>query len=201
VIGDVSYCSTITSGWSGRGSNPQPQHREAREAATPRRAAVGGVRVRYNAKCGIPGGEDTDEVNRAHWQRLAEDRVVDAQILLGSQRWNAAYHLAGYAVECGLKACILARVDKDSGVIYGAKDFLNNCWIHDLEKLIENAGLKVDRDALCRTNIAFQGYWAVTKDWTEKSRYDVRTESQAKELFEAISHEPDGVLSWIRKHW
>jgi hypothetical protein len=157
--------------------------------------------VPCNARCRTPGGEERDEVNRAHWQRLAEERVVDAQILLGSQRWHAAYHLAGYAVECGLKACILARVDRDSGVIFAAKDFLNNCWIHDLEKLVENAGLKVDRDGLSSTNKAFQGYWAVAKDWTEKSRYDVKTESQAKELIEAITHDPDGVLPWIRKHW
>ena len=86
-------------------------------------------------------------------------------------------------------------------MIFAAKDFLNNCWIHDLEKLVENAGLRVDRDGLSSTNKAFQGYWAVAKDWTEKSRYDVKTESQAKELIEAITHEPDGVLPWIRKHW
>ncbi len=154
-----------------------------------------------NARCRTPGGEGKDEVNRAHWQRLAEERVVDAQILLRSQRWHAAYHLAGYAVECGLKACILARVDRDSGVIFAAKDFLNNCWIHDLEKLVENAGLRVDSDGLSNNNKEFKGYWAVAKDWTEKSRYDVKMESQAKELIEAITHEPDGVLPWIRKHW
>jgi hypothetical protein len=136
-----------------------------------------------------------------HWQTLAEERVVDAQMLFSAARWNAAYHLAGYSVECGLKACILARVDKDSGVIFAGRNFLENCWIHDLERLVENAGLKDVRDALSRTNSAFSGFWLVAKDWNEKSRYEVKTEVQAQELLEAITHEPDGVLPWIRRHW
>jgi hypothetical protein len=140
-------------------------------------------------------------VNRAHWRVLAEERVVDAQHLMAAQRWAAAYHLGGYAVECGLKACILARVDKDSGVIFGGRGFIDNCWIHDLEKLVDTAGLKDIRDSLSKTNAAFQGFWLVAKDWTEKSRYDLKTEVQARDLIEAISLEPDGVLPWIREHW
>ena len=95
----------------------------------------------------------------------------------------------------------LGRVDRDSGVIYGGRGFLDNCWIHDLEKLVENADLKNDRDALSKVNLTFQGFWLVAKDWNEKSRYELRTEIQARELIEAITHEPDGVLAWIRKHW
>ena len=45
-------------------------------------------------------------MNRIDLQKLAEDRIADAAALLNAGRWSAAYYLAGYAVECALKACI-----------------------------------------------------------------------------------------------
>jgi hypothetical protein len=56
-------------------------------------------------------------MNRAELQQLAEDRRLDAEALLAAQRWAGAYYLAGYAVECGLKACIMAYVER-TGVIF-----------------------------------------------------------------------------------
>jgi HEPN domain-containing protein len=43
-------------------------------------------------------------VNRQEARQLADEWVVDAKLLLDAGRWHAAYYLAGYAVECGLKA-------------------------------------------------------------------------------------------------
>ena len=48
-------------------------------------------------------------VNRTQWQEFAERWLIDAKHLLDNHRWAAAYYLAGYAVECGLKACVLVR--------------------------------------------------------------------------------------------
>ncbi len=45
-------------------------------------------------------------MNRLEFQAMAEERIVDASLLLVGGQWSAAYYLAGYAVECGLKACI-----------------------------------------------------------------------------------------------
>ena len=49
---------------------------------------------------------------RVEWQQLAECRIEDARAHLDPAvgRWAAAYYLIGYAVECGLKACVMARV-------------------------------------------------------------------------------------------
>jgi len=49
-------------------------------------------------------------VNRPQLRQLAEDRILDAACLLACGRPAGAYYLAGYAVECGLKACILAYI-------------------------------------------------------------------------------------------
>jgi len=45
-------------------------------------------------------------VDREQLQQLAELRLEDAEALIASGRWAAAYYLLGYSVECGLKACV-----------------------------------------------------------------------------------------------
>jgi HEPN domain-containing protein len=45
-------------------------------------------------------------MNRADLQQLAELRITEAKVLLDNGFYAGAYYLAGYAVECALKACI-----------------------------------------------------------------------------------------------
>jgi len=66
-------------------------------------------------------------VNRLQWRQLAERWLEDARSLLDNHRWSAAYYLAGYAVECGLKACVLARVGATPEVVLEDRDFSKNC--------------------------------------------------------------------------
>jgi hypothetical protein len=99
-------------------------------------------------------------VNRAELRQLAEDRIEDARILLAAGRWSGAYYLAGYALECGLKACIMARVEK-TGVIFQDKKVPEKCYIPDPEKLVELADLKPDLDAATATNATLSGNWGV----------------------------------------
>jgi hypothetical protein len=41
----------------------------------------------------------------------------------------------------------------------------------------------------------------MVKDWKETSRYETKSEKDAQDMFKAVSHEPDGVFSWIRSRW
>lgn len=139
-------------------------------------------------------------MNRTQLRQLAEDRILDASALLAAQRWAGAYYLAGYAVECGLKACIMARVEA-TGAIFQDKKFSEKCWTHDLEDLLTLAGLEPALDLDTAANPALFRNWAATKDWTETSRYEQRTQLEAQGLYDAISNIPDGVLQWLRGHW
>src|SRR6267154_1899434 len=65
-------------------------------------------------------------------RQLAEDRILDAQVLLAGQRWSGAYYVAGYAVECGLKACI-ARLTAEHDFPPKVK-FVQDCYTHELLK-------------------------------------------------------------------
>ena len=120
-----------------------------------------------------------------------------------ARRWSAAYYLSGYAVECGLKSSVLHHLDK-TGVIFQDRKYLKDlgdCWTHDLEKLVGLAGLTEEFGVACGANPSLLVYWGVVKDWNETSRYELKTEVDARELHEAITQESDGVLRWIRTHW
>ncbi len=133
-------------------------------------------------------------MNRAAWQQLAEDRIAEARALLAGQFWSGAYYLAGYAIECGLKSCVLARVDSD-GVIFREKKFSERCWTHDLIELVKLAALDAARDADAAVNPArFQ-------NWSEESRYVRQGRADAEQLVNAIDDQVNGVLPWIRAHW
>ena len=82
-------------------------------------------------------------MNRAHWQNLAEERVLDADVLLQAGRWAGAFHLIGYAVESGLKSCVLAYMENGTAdVIFRERKFSDNCWTHNIEELVRLAGLR-----------------------------------------------------------
>lgn len=142
-------------------------------------------------------------MNRKQLQALAKTRLKDAKALLGRKRWAAAYYLTGYVVECALKSCILRHLDQ-TGIIFSDRKYLKDlegCWTHDLVKLVNLAGLDAEFGAAQGANPALAGYWVVTKDWKETSRYEERTEAEARLLFEAVTHDPDGVFRWIQSRW
>ena len=139
-------------------------------------------------------------MNRAELQQLAQDRVLDAEALLDANRWSGAYYMVGDAMECGLKSCVLAFVEK-TGEIFKDKKFSEKCFTRKLLNLIEIAGLKDIHLDLLKNNVGFTGFWGVAKEWTEAVRYQQRTAVDAKDLYEAITNDPNGVLPWIRTNW
>jgi HEPN domain-containing protein len=139
-------------------------------------------------------------LNRAELQRLAEERVRDAEALLAAGRWSGAYYLTGYAVECGLKACVLAYIEQ-TGVIFLDRRFAEKCWTHDIETLVKAADLEVTRGLEISANADLGLSWQHVKDWSEIARYEQKTEAQARRLFEAVTDAANGVLPWIRARW
>ena len=136
--------------------------------------------------------------NRSDLQELARIRLREARALLSAGMWDGAYYLAGYAAECGLKACIAKMVRR-----YDIPDrnLANDSWKHDLEALVKTARLSADLRATIAADPVFEQYWGVAKDWNESSRYERRTRLQAEELIQAIGDPRHGVLRWIRRYW
>ena len=138
-------------------------------------------------------------MTRFELRQLAEDRIVDAGILLAAGRWAAAYYLAGYAVECGLKACIAKLTNQDD--FPRDRKFVEECYTHDFDKLIKSAELGQELDLQRKSNPAFKDNWKTVKYWEEESRYDQKTQVEAQTLYDAITDNLNGVMTWIRLCW
>lgn len=141
-------------------------------------------------------------MNRSDLQRLALLRIADAQALLASRRAvdkSGAYYLAGYAVECALKACI-ARKTLAEDWPPPAKE-VQAMYTHNLADLVKLAGLQTDLENERRQNAIFNRYWAEIKDWNEQSRYLLKTRQEARLLVTAIGDPTNGVLRWIQQYW
>jgi HEPN domain-containing protein len=135
---------------------------------------------------------------------LAELRLEDAQGLLNIQRWACAYYVAGYAVECALKALIVRDAERTGSVFDDKKlasQLLDSFFVHDLEKLFKAANLEADFGLARGANTALDGSWQVVKGWKETSRYQQKGQTEAEAMVQAISHDPDGVMKWIRDRW
>lgn len=137
-------------------------------------------------------------MNRSDLQKLARTRLRDAEVLFDKRRYAAAYYLAGYAVECALKARIARNVRRSQ---FPDKETVLKSYTHDLELLVRIAELGKDLQTQIGNDSTFATYWAVTKDWKETSRYAFRTRIEARDLLIAVGNQQSGVLPWLMKHW
>src|SRR5437879_6242665 len=84
--------------------------------------------------------EEGDAVNQVELQKMAVERLKDAKALIDGNRWEFSYYAAGYAVECALKSCILARMIHTAWV-FEEKWEAKGCLTHEFGKLVLLAGL------------------------------------------------------------
>jgi HEPN domain-containing protein len=140
-----------------------------------------------------------DAMTSADLKDLARERLREARALLRARCWSGAYYLAGYAVECGLKACIIKRLLATDQ--FPDRKFSEQCWTHKLEQLFEVAGLKEAFRAALAADPDLWAHWDILKDWSEASRYVCKSKGKAANLYRAIADKKHGVLSWIKARW
>lgn len=137
-------------------------------------------------------------MKRTEFQAVARMRVREAKALLDVGHNLGAYYLVGYSIECALKACVARQVRRCD---FPDKKLANEAYTHDLKQLIRVAGLGPAFEDARRVNPALDVNWAVVKDWTEESRYEVSiSKAQALDLYSACVGR-NGVLPWIKKQW
>jgi HEPN domain-containing protein len=137
-------------------------------------------------------------MNRIQLQEISELRLRESRALFSAGLAEGAYYLAGYAVECALKACIAKRTREHD---FPEKKQVNDSHTHDLGKLLNLAELKDALDALIGTDPAMASALDKILDWSETSRYQRKTSEQAAQLLTAIEDGKGGLLPWIRLHW
>jgi HEPN domain len=143
-------------------------------------------------------------VNQAELQRMAEERILDAKALFDAGRFEFAYYAAGYAAECALKSCLLARMIH-TGWVFEEKWKAQDCLSHDLTELIRLAGLITELNDKQRASAASGGEfgtnWGTVMQWKVASRYESKSEAETRELLAALTDPTHGVLQWIRNYW
>ena len=138
-------------------------------------------------------------MNRATLQEISRVRRQEASALIAARQFPGAYYLLGYAVECALKACIAKQVRRHD---FPDKDLVNKAYTHKLQTLLGLAGLAQDLDRDMRSSEPLEVNWAIVKDWSESSRYQIDiTEAEARDMYSATTARRHGILTWIRRRW
>ena len=146
-------------------------------------------------------------MTRQQFRDLAELRAEDASALLAASRWSGAYYLAGYAVECGLKACVMKELGRtEGGRLFdpgraNASFQQNACRTHEVSQLLVGAGLRPQFDADVAIEPKLMTNWDVVRDWSEAARYETWTQTEAEALYHAVTDPAAGVLQWIQRFW
>jgi HEPN domain-containing protein len=131
-------------------------------------------------------------------KELAEVRLHEARNLLEFGLGPGAYYLAGYAVELALKA-VISRAFLAEAI--PSPRFVRDIYSHDLDSLLNVAGLRAELDSERASNERFAANWLLVRDWSEQSRYELTKTEDARYLIEAIDHPKEGILAWIRNRW
>jgi HEPN domain-containing protein len=138
-------------------------------------------------------------MNRFDFQQLAQIRIAEAQKLLEAGMPEGAYYLAGYAVECALKACIAKNVKQFD--FPPPKREIETYYTHNIEKLVEAAKLKSVLLKDSDSNPSLEANWQIVICWSEQGRYEINKANEAKTLIEAITNPSNGILTWVKKYW
>ena len=137
-------------------------------------------------------------MNKTELENLAAIRIKEANILLTADCYQGAYYLAGYALECTLKACIAKQVKEFD---FPDKKLAIDSYTHKLADLVITAGLKQKLTEQEKLSKEFKLNWAIVVEWSEESRYECAISKQeAHNLFTAITDNESGILPWLKKY-
>lgn len=138
-------------------------------------------------------------MHRNDLRRLSRLRIREARLLLRAGGVQGAHYLAGYAVECALKACIARQFQQHD---IPDRKLVNDVYTHDLDRLLDLAGLRAALQRYAAAYPPLQKNWSVVKDWKETARYNPGiTAQEAQDLYSACTARRYGVLTWLRDQW
>jgi hypothetical protein len=119
-------------------------------------------------------------VNRKDFQALSRVRLREAKALLGLGLYDGAYYLAGYAVECGFKACIAKQTKRYD---FPERELVQGLFTHAPRQLLVKAGLEGELKTKISTDALFRARWETVLEWDVESRYNVKTPTPSSGRF------------------
>lgn len=137
-------------------------------------------------------------MDRKDLQALSRIRMNEAKGLLSLGLYDGADYLAGYAVECALKACIAKETKRHE---FPDKRRADSSHTHSLSDLVRFANLDTSRQELAGRDLEFKENWDTVKLWSEQSRYRRHNSQAAQDVVEAVCNRRHGIVAWIKLHW
>lgn len=132
---------------------------------------------------------------RSDLQELALTREADARVLFAAGRYDAAYYLAGLAVECALKARIARDVRRYT---FPDRRLADRAFTHDLRNLLDVAGLKPE---LQLASPAVRENWDIVYNWSVDMRYrSGMPVDECRKYLRAVA-DRGGFLPWLKQRW
>lgn len=101
-------------------------------------------------------------------QSIANDRLLDAEVLFKGNRYDGAVYICGYAVEVALKYRICITLNW-TAFPSTKKEFENyrSLKVHDLDLLLSFTGI----ESRIKSNSLAD--WSIVSKWDPEKRYDV----------------------------
>ena len=137
-------------------------------------------------------------MDRKDLQNLSRVRLKEAKALLDLELFDGAYYLAGYAVECAIKACIAKATKRWE---FPEKKRVDLSHTHNLKELLKVAGLFDETSTRANNDPDFDKNWETVKTWSEQSRYRRNRAESAREILNAVTDKHHGVIAWLKLHW
>ena len=137
-------------------------------------------------------------MDRRDFQSLSRVRAKEAEALLGFGLNDGAYYLAGYAVECALKACIAKGTRRHE---FPDRKKVEASHTHKLGDLVKLANLEKARLNRITADSEFGRNRDLVQEWSEHSRYNRYSAADARALVAAVNDRRHGVVAWIKPHW
>lgn len=105
-------------------------------------------------------------LSRQQLLAMARARIADAKVLIAARRYDGGVYLCGYALECALKARIVATL-RWAGFPETRKEFerFQSFKTHDLDTLLSLSG----REAKVKAGHMKQ--WSGVAQWEPEARY------------------------------
>jgi hypothetical protein len=120
--------------------------------------------------------------------------------LARERQFSGAYYVAGYAIECSLKALIAAQFRENE---IPDKRLVDKIYTHDLAALLSLAGLEKPLETDRQNDLELDRRWSIVKNWSEQARYAIWTEEQAVAIIDAIDGDGriGGLFQWLSARW
>jgi hypothetical protein len=136
----------------------------------------------------------------ADYRHLSARYLQDARALFASGRHAGAYYMAGYAVECALKACACRALFRNYTA--SSQKLVTQFYKHDFRILLRCSGLEMRLAADRTANPTLRANWDVVFLWSVDVRYEAqKARADVRDMLEAMQDRPDGVLEWLARFY